>query len=109
MTKAKNIEASVRQRLLNLSKEQGEDFGLVLSRFAIERLLYRVAASPYKGQFILKGATLFTVWSGSRIAQQETLTFWGLETIRRTPWRKPFAKFASSRHFTMDCILMAKA
>lgn len=65
MTKAKNIEASVRQRLLNLSKERGEDFGLVLSRFAIERLLYRLATSPHKGNFILKGATLFTVWSGT--------------------------------------------
>lgn len=43
MTRAKNMEASVRQRLLNLSKARGEDFGLILSRFAIERLLYRVA------------------------------------------------------------------
>ncbi|MBK9072509.1 MAG: nucleotidyl transferase AbiEii/AbiGii toxin family protein [Myxococcales bacterium] len=65
MTIAKNIEASVRQRLLNLSKERGEDFGLVLSRFAIERLLFRIATSPHKGKFILKGATLFTVWSGT--------------------------------------------
>jgi predicted nucleotidyltransferase component of viral defense system len=65
MTKAKNIEASVRQRLLTLSKERGEDFGLVLSRFAIERLLYRVSTSPHKGKFVLKGATLFTVWSGT--------------------------------------------
>lgn len=65
MIKANNLAASVRQRLLNLSKQRAEDFGLTLSRFAIERLLYRVAVSPHKGNFILKGATLFTVWAGA--------------------------------------------
>jgi predicted nucleotidyltransferase component of viral defense system len=65
MTKRKNIEASVRQRVFNLSKERQTDFGLILSRFAIERLLYRIATSQHKDTFILKGATLFAVWSAT--------------------------------------------
>ena len=55
--------ASVRQRLLNLSRDRGEDFQLVLMRYAIERLLYRLAQSPYAGDFVLKGAMLFGLWA----------------------------------------------
>ena len=59
-----NLSASVRQRLLNLSRQRQEEFNLLLSLYAIERLLYRLAQSPFAGQFILKGAILFAVWTG---------------------------------------------
>lgn len=59
-----NLPASVRQRLLNLSHQRQEDFNLVLSLYAIERLLYRLSQSPYAGQFVLKGAVLFSIWTG---------------------------------------------
>lgn len=60
----KNIAASVRQRLLELSRRNGEDFQLVLTRYAIERFLYRLSQSSYREQFILKGAMLFQLWGG---------------------------------------------
>jgi len=50
---------------LNLSRERGEDFNFTLTRYANERLLYRLARSPYRDQFVLKGAALFQVWSES--------------------------------------------
>lgn len=61
-----NLAASVRQRLLNLSVTQCEDPNLTLTRYALERLLYRIAQSAYGGQFILKGAMLFALWTKSR-------------------------------------------
>lgn len=61
---AANLSASVRQRLLNLSRQRKEDFNLILSLYAIERLLYRLAQSPYADQYVLKGAVLFAVWTG---------------------------------------------
>lgn len=61
----KNLPASVRQRLLNLSRERGEDFNFTLTRYANERLLYRLGCSPYRDQFVLKGAALFQGWSAS--------------------------------------------
>jgi predicted nucleotidyltransferase component of viral defense system len=65
MTKpAKDIGASVRARLLRLSKERKEDHQLLLVRYANERLLYRIAVSAYANQFVLKGAALFTLWTG---------------------------------------------
>jgi hypothetical protein len=62
--KLSDIAASVRQRLLNVAREQGEDFQLVLTRFVLERLLYRLGCSDYRDQFILKGAMLFSLWGG---------------------------------------------
>ena len=55
---------SVRHRLLNLSRERGEDFQLTLVQFAIERLLYRLGTAPGGERFLLKGAMLFALWSG---------------------------------------------
>lgn len=60
-----DLSASVRQRLLNMAKEQGEDFQLVLTRFVLERLLYRLGCSEFREQFILKGAMLFSLWGGT--------------------------------------------
>ena len=60
-----NIGASVRQRLLNLREKTGEDFIALLTQFAIERFLYRLSCSPAADRFVLKGAMLFRVWSGS--------------------------------------------
>jgi len=57
-----NLPASVHQRLLNLSQQRGEEFNLLLTRFAIERLLYRLSRSAEAGHFVLKGALTFAVW-----------------------------------------------
>ncbi|MBI4168635.1 MAG: nucleotidyl transferase AbiEii/AbiGii toxin family protein [Acidobacteria bacterium] len=54
-----NLAASVKQRLLNLAEERGEDFNLLLVRHAVERLLYRLGESEHSGDFVLKGAMLF--------------------------------------------------
>src|SRR5712664_3110484 len=58
----RNLPASVRQRLLNLAKKHGDAFDLVLVRYALERLLYRISVSRYAERFLLKGALLFAVW-----------------------------------------------
>jgi len=55
--------ASVRQKLTNRSKERGEDYQLLLLRYANDRLLYRLSVSEYGEKFVLKGATLFSIWS----------------------------------------------
>lgn len=62
--KPTNLAASVRARLKNLADRQGYDFQYVLTRYGIERFLYRLAASAYAERFILKGAALFTAWEG---------------------------------------------
>jgi predicted nucleotidyltransferase component of viral defense system len=47
---------------LNVAKATGTDFNLVLVRFALERLLFRLSTSAHSDRFVLKGALLFTLW-----------------------------------------------
>jgi predicted nucleotidyltransferase component of viral defense system len=47
-----------------MARAQGEDFQVVLTRYANERLLFRLANSPHGSRFVLKGAALFTLWTG---------------------------------------------
>jgi predicted nucleotidyltransferase component of viral defense system len=58
----RNIGASVRARLQNLSRETGQSFELILTRYALERLLYRLSTSAYADRFVLKGAMLLMSW-----------------------------------------------
>jgi hypothetical protein len=59
-----SIAASVRQRLLQRIRETGEEAGSVWSRYAVERLLYRLSVSEHGKSFVLKGAALLLVWTG---------------------------------------------
>jgi hypothetical protein len=59
----KEAGASARARLLELARRRGAEFQLVLSEFAIERLLYRLGVSLHSERFVLKGAMLFRLWS----------------------------------------------
>jgi hypothetical protein len=56
------VGASVRQRLLTGAHQIREEFQNLLTRYAIERLLYRLSCSRYREDFILKGAIRFALW-----------------------------------------------
>jgi hypothetical protein len=58
----KNVGASVRARLLDRSRAERTDFQILLMRYALERLLYRLTLSVHRDRFILKGAMLFVTW-----------------------------------------------
>jgi hypothetical protein len=59
-----NRAAPIRARLKQHADSTQEDFNLVLTRYGIERLLYRLATSEHSEQFVLKGALLFALWYG---------------------------------------------
>lgn len=77
----RNMAASVRQRLLNLARDRGEDFGLVLTRYALERLMYRLSVSEHREQFVLKGAMLFALWGGEPHRPTRDLDLLGRGTV----------------------------
>jgi len=62
MKDIKNIAAAVKARLQNVASKRNENFNLLLLRYGIERLLYRLCQSKYADRFLLKGAMLFVVW-----------------------------------------------
>ncbi|PCI02842.1 MAG: hypothetical protein COB79_01585 [Zetaproteobacteria bacterium] len=70
-----NTSASIRQRLLNISREQKVEFNRILTSYGLERLLYRLSISKYKDEFTLKGAMLFSCWSGDAYRATKDVDF----------------------------------
>lgn len=58
----RNMGTSIRDRLLNKARAEKLDYNLLLTRYALERLLYRLSLSEQRDQFLLKGALLFDLW-----------------------------------------------
>ncbi len=61
--KPRNVLASVRDRLTQRARANADNVQLVLTRYAIERLLYRLSVSSHCDRLILKGAMLFGLWT----------------------------------------------
>ena len=60
----RNIGSFIRTRLLNLAKEEKQEYMKVLVRYLHERLLYRISVGPYKNHFLLKGSSLLFALDG---------------------------------------------
>lgn len=73
----RNMGASVRARLLKLAKERGQLFDLLLTRYALERLLYRLSTTKYRERFVLKGAMLMTTWFDTKFRPTRDVDFLG--------------------------------
>lgn len=58
----RNTAASVAARLLQRSRETGEDHQVLLTRYGLERLMYRLGRSESATRFVVKGAMMFLVW-----------------------------------------------
>lgn len=58
----RNSAASIRARLKNHADATQQDFNQILTRYGLERLLYRLSVSPHAQSFLLKGALLFALW-----------------------------------------------
>jgi hypothetical protein len=58
----KNPAASIRAKLLAHAKQHNDEFGRVLTRYAIERLLFRLSQTDAAKRYVLKGAMLFVTW-----------------------------------------------
>jgi predicted nucleotidyltransferase component of viral defense system len=74
----KNIAVSVRNRLLNISNESKRDYNAILRQYFQERFLYRISISPYRSQFILKGAFLLMTNRISEFRPTKDIDFLGL-------------------------------
>ncbi|MGY8666942.1 nucleotidyl transferase AbiEii/AbiGii toxin family protein [Bradyrhizobium sp. UFLA05-109] len=58
----KDPAASIRAKLLAHAKQHRDDFGRLLTRYAIERLLFRLSQTDAAERYVLKGAMLFVTW-----------------------------------------------
>lgn len=91
-----NLPASVRQRLLNLATERKEDFGNMLSRYGLERFLYRLSVSPHRDRFVLKGALLLQVWTAEVYRPTRDLDLLG-RGLSNASYRRTFSEVCSQQ------------
>src|SRR3981081_3844511 len=73
----RNMGASVRARLQNLSRERHQTFQSVLTHYVLERLLYRLSQSKHRDCFVLKGAMLITKWFADPLRPTQDLDLLG--------------------------------
>ncbi|WP_066262959.1 nucleotidyl transferase AbiEii/AbiGii toxin family protein [Hydrogenophaga flava] len=59
---SRNLAASIRARLKQRADATKQDFNLTLTHYGLERLLYRLSISSHVGNYLLKGALLFSLW-----------------------------------------------
>ncbi|MGH7068461.1 MAG: nucleotidyl transferase AbiEii/AbiGii toxin family protein [Acetobacteraceae bacterium] len=74
----KDPSASIRRRLLNHARAHGDDYQRVLTRYAIERLLFRVGCTDARDRYVLKGAMLFVTWPEHAFRPTGDLDFLGI-------------------------------
>lgn len=72
-----NQAASIKQRLLDLARNKGRVYDVVLVRYALERLLYRLSISEHRDRFVLKGGMLLTLWIAGGNRETRDLDFLG--------------------------------
>lgn len=77
----KNLPSSVRERLAYVATSRRYDFQQVLTTYAIERLLFRLSSSRFSQKFVVKWATLFTLWEGFPHRQTRDLDLLGLQKM----------------------------
>jgi predicted nucleotidyltransferase component of viral defense system len=70
--------ASIRARLLNLANSRNQQFQLVLTRYVLERFLYRLSLTAHRERFILKGAMLIATWFANPHRSTEDVDFLGV-------------------------------
>jgi predicted nucleotidyltransferase component of viral defense system len=88
----KNMAASVRQRLQNLSRLKKRDFGLILVNYGLERFIYRLSVSPFRDRFVLKGGMLVTLWTGDEARTTRDADFLGFGELDEEKLRMIFTE-----------------
>ena len=73
----RNVGASVRARLLNRSRQTGEDYQSLLRRYAAERFLYRLGESRHRDRYVLKSGMLLALWGDTIYRPTRDLDFTG--------------------------------
>jgi nucleotidyltransferase AbiEii toxin of type IV toxin-antitoxin system len=91
-----NLPASIRRRLLNLATVRKQDFGLVLTRYGLERFLYRLSVSPHRDSFVLKGALLLQLWTAETYRSTRDLDSLG-RGVSKVRYRKIFSEVCSQK------------
>ncbi|MGN2390687.1 nucleotidyl transferase AbiEii/AbiGii toxin family protein [Pelomicrobium sp. G1] len=93
----KGLPMSLQARLVRHARATGLDPNLVLTRYGLERFLYRLSRSPHADRFVLKGALLMLVWLGETIRPTRDADLLGFGDISEQSLAMIFAEVCSVR------------
>lgn len=88
--------ASIRQRLLDFARAEGRVHEVVLVRYALERLLYRLSISLHRDRFALKGGMLVTRWIGGGNRETRDADFLGFGESTPDELKATFAEIMAA-------------
>ena len=82
----KNIGKSIKTRLLNLARDEKQEYMKVLVRYLHERLLYRISVSTFKNRKTTyhDGLKLFT----DDFATNPTRNIWWKAFLKKIRWKE---------------------
>ena len=100
-----NTAASAKQRLLNRARAKKEDFNLLLTKYALERVLYRISQSSDKDTLVLKGALLFEFWTEQTHRPTRDADFLSQGENNLERFQKIFQEICALRSRMMACAL----
>ena len=89
------LEHSIQSRLALVAKELRVDPNLVLTRYAAERLLHRLASSRHADRFVLKGAMMLVVWLGDIVRPTRDVDLLGFGDMTDAAIAETFAEVAA--------------
>lgn len=96
MKTASALAQSVQARLVRTASELGVDPNLILTRYAAERLLYRLSRSRHADRFVLKGAMLLVAWLGDMIRPTRDIDLLGFGDLSDTALIEAFTEIATT-------------
>jgi Nucleotidyl transferase AbiEii toxin, Type IV TA system len=96
-TSSAGLVQSVHARLVRYPHAQSVEPNLIFNRFAAERLLYRLSASPHAERFVLKGAFLLIVWLGEMVRPTRDVDLLGFGDLSAEALTAIFTGSAPSR------------
>jgi len=74
----KNLEASLRERLLNIAKQKNLSLDYIVLRYMQEKTIYRLSLSSYKNNFVLKGGLFFLLLDNLNQRVTKDIDFLGM-------------------------------
>lgn len=80
---------------MKLAAKTQEDFELLLTKFGMERLLYRLGESEYRDLFVLKGALLFEAWTEQRHRPTRDIDLLGRRVFTEAEMTRIFREICS--------------
>lgn len=86
------LARSLQAKLSQHAKRIGADPNLVLTRYAVERYLYRLSCSGHADKFVLKGALLMLAWMGNTFRPTRDADMLGFGDVSPESLAKIFAE-----------------